>query len=338
MTDVTFKNMTPDQYKQTITQTQLGFSQYLQDSNNGAENQNAAKYSLAPFQYGSLAPIQKGTPSGTIVYDSNGSSLNIGGRDGVDPYATPGVLSYFVGGGWAFGVHVSVSFLPSCLARTYSRAVLQTLRFLRSRRGASLGHHRIMTYFRRYSFLLCSNPAMAMTAEDMAQPVIFSIGHSTHAYGRFLELVRQAGVTAIADVRSAPFSRRAPQFNQDALRQALQSAVGDRLSESTLEKVCRNAASTWAQSGHLEGRTFKKRHLVLPSTAAATYAIYLAHAAGFRGAEIFSSGWLKVLDCDPAKARELALDAKRSSLLDLRMAGEVIELNLSRLDPLSAKA
>ena len=62
---------------------------------------------------------------------------------------------------------------------------------------------------------------MAMTAEDMAQPVIFSIGHSTHAYERFLELVRQAGVTAIADVRSAPFSRRAPQFNQDALRQAL---------------------------------------------------------------------------------------------------------------------
>lgn len=128
------------------------------------------------------------------------------------------------------------------------------------------------------------------------------------------------------------------QLQRDSLREALQSAVGDRLSESTLEKVCRNAASTWAQSGHLEGRTFKKRRLVLPSTAAATYAIYLAHAAGFRGAEIFSSGWLKVLDCDPAKARELALDAKRSGLLDLRMAGEVIELNLSRLDPLSAKA
>ena len=77
---------------------------------------------------------------------------------------------------------------------------------------------------------------------------------------------------------------------------------------------------------------------MLPSVTAVTFAIYLAHAAGFRGAEIFSSGWLKVLDCDPARARELALDAKRSGLLDLRMAGEVIELNLSRLDPQSAKA
>jgi hypothetical protein len=128
------------------------------------------------------------------------------------------------------------------------------------------------------------------------------------------------------------------ELQRDSLREALQSAVGDRLNESTLEKVCRNAASSWAQSGHLEGRTFKKRRLVEPSTAAVTFAIYLAHAAGFRGAEVFSSGWLRVLDCDPAKARELALDAKRSGLLDLRMAGEVIELNLSRLDPLSAKA
>ncbi len=128
------------------------------------------------------------------------------------------------------------------------------------------------------------------------------------------------------------------ELQRDAMKEALQAIVGDRLNESTLEKVCRNAASTWAQSGHLEGRTFKKRRIVLPSATAVTFAIYLAHAAGFRGAEIFSSGWLKVLDCDPAQARALTLDAKRSGLLDLRMAGDVVELNLSRLDPHSAKA
>lgn len=128
------------------------------------------------------------------------------------------------------------------------------------------------------------------------------------------------------------------ELQRDALKEALQAVVGDRLSDSTLEKVCRNAASTWAQSGHLEGRTFKKRRIVLPSATAVTFAIYLAHAAGFRGAEIFASCWLKVLDCDPSQARALALDAKRSGLLDLRMAGDVVELNLSRLDPRTAKA
>lgn len=128
------------------------------------------------------------------------------------------------------------------------------------------------------------------------------------------------------------------ELQRDSFKGALQNAVGDRLNDSTLEKVCRNAASTWAQSGHLEGRTFKKRRIVQSSPTAGTFAIYLAHAAGFRGTEIFSCGWLKVLDCGPSQARELALDAKRSGLLDLRMAGDVVELSLSRLDPYTVRA
>ncbi len=58
-------------------------------------------------------------------------------------------------------------------------------------------------------------------ANEMTELAIFSIGHSTHAYGRFLKLVRDAGVTAIADVRTAPFSRHQPQFNADALKDSL---------------------------------------------------------------------------------------------------------------------
>jgi hypothetical protein len=128
------------------------------------------------------------------------------------------------------------------------------------------------------------------------------------------------------------------EFQRDVMKSALRGVVGNRLNDSTLEKVCRNAASTWAQSGHLEGRTFKKRRMVLPSPGAVAFAIYLAYAAGFRGAEIFSCAWLRVLDCDPSRARHLAFEAKRLGLLDLRMAGDVVELNVSRLDPYSTKA
>jgi hypothetical protein len=109
------------------------------------------------------------------------------------------------------------------------------------------------------------------------------------------------------------------------------------MNDSTLEKVCRNAASTWTQSGHLKGRTLKKRRIVMATPATVAFAIYLAYAAGFRGAEIFSSAWLRVIDCDPSRARHLALDAKRIGLLDLRMAGDVVELNLSRLVMAAAK-
>jgi uncharacterized protein (DUF488 family) len=54
----------------------------------------------------------------------------------------------------------------------------------------------------------------------MAHPV-FTIGHSNHALSRFLHLLRQPGVTAVADVRSAPYSRRNPHFDREALQAAL---------------------------------------------------------------------------------------------------------------------
>ena len=50
---------------------------------------------------------------------------------------------------------------------------------------------------------------------------ILTIGHSRHSWERFTALLAVAGVEAIADIRSAPRSRFSPQFNKDAMREAL---------------------------------------------------------------------------------------------------------------------
>jgi uncharacterized protein (DUF488 family) len=50
---------------------------------------------------------------------------------------------------------------------------------------------------------------------------LFTIGHSHHPPERLIELLRQAGVTAVADVRSSPYSQRQPQFNRPQLQQFL---------------------------------------------------------------------------------------------------------------------
>jgi uncharacterized protein (DUF488 family) len=50
---------------------------------------------------------------------------------------------------------------------------------------------------------------------------VYTIGHSRHSLGAFIALLQGAGVEAVADVRSAPFSRRFPHFSQGALRRAL---------------------------------------------------------------------------------------------------------------------
>jgi hypothetical protein len=120
-----------------------------------------------------------------------------------------------------------------------------------------------------------------------------------------------------------------------SMTEQLRAAVGERLSDATLDKVIRNAASSWSQAGHLNGRTFKVRRRVRPTPAAVAFALYLGTALGFRGEELLTSGWVKALDCSPSQALDLAIEAKRLGLLDLRVAGDVFDLNLARLDPRS---
>lgn len=50
---------------------------------------------------------------------------------------------------------------------------------------------------------------------------VLTIGHSAHSAEGFVALLRRAGVTAIADVRSSPWSRQNPQFNRETLRESL---------------------------------------------------------------------------------------------------------------------
>ena len=123
------------------------------------------------------------------------------------------------------------------------------------------------------------------------------------------------------------------ELQRSTMKTSLRDVAGDRLNEAILEKVCRNAASSWTQSGHLEGRTIKTRSRVTASAPVVAFALYLACAAGFRGVGTFSSAWLRMLDCDPSQGRRLAAEAKRLDLIDLRMADDVVELDTSRLDP-----
>jgi uncharacterized protein (DUF488 family) len=54
--------------------------------------------------------------------------------------------------------------------------------------------------------------------------IVYTIGHSTHAPDTFAELLRTHGVERVADVRTAPRSRRAPQFSAEVLADSLPTA------------------------------------------------------------------------------------------------------------------
>jgi hypothetical protein len=115
------------------------------------------------------------------------------------------------------------------------------------------------------------------------------------------------------------------------LTDALNRGAGGRFNERILDKVVRNAASSWTQSGHLKGRSRKIRQCVIPTPTATAFALLLGHLAGEREAALFETLWAHVLDAPAGELMHLATDARRLGFLDIRQSGGVIDVNFSRL-------
>ena len=75
-------------------------------------------------------------------------------------------------------------------------------------------------------------------------PELFTIGHSTHSLEKFLELLQQHRIEAVADVRSSPFSQFNPQFNREPLQRVLREHgisyvfLGEELGARRSEPEC----------------------------------------------------------------------------------------------------
>ncbi|QRM35942.1 DUF488 family protein [Microvirga sp. VF16] len=80
----------------------------------------------------------------------------------------------------------------------------------------------------------------------MANP-FYTIGHSTRTIAEFVDLLREAQVALVVDVRTVPRSRANPQFNRDVLPESL---AGYQIGYEHI-----------AELGGLRG----KQHLVQPS-------------------------------------------------------------------------
>jgi uncharacterized protein (DUF488 family) len=51
--------------------------------------------------------------------------------------------------------------------------------------------------------------------------VVLTVGHSNHTFPVFLKLLQRHDITALADVRSMPYSRFNPHFNREQLKESL---------------------------------------------------------------------------------------------------------------------
>ncbi len=113
---------------------------------------------------------------------------------------------------------------------------------------------------------------------------------------------------------------------------AIREEVGSRLNESILDKVARNAASSWSQSGHLEGRVRKIRRKVVPTVGSVAAALWMGTLEGLGGEQLLSSRWTRVLDHSGSQLVPTTLQAKQLGLIHARIGGGVVEIDATRLD------
>ena len=129
-------------------------------------------------------------------------------------------------------------------------------------------------------------------------------------------------------VVATPFGH---EFGRQTMKDALSDTIGDRLNKETLDKVVRNASSSWTQSGHLRGRGRKIRQRVEATPAATTYALLLGFTIGHRGHLLFETPWAAILDSSPDELMNIAIDAKRLGLLDFKQSGSMIDVTFPTL-------
>jgi hypothetical protein len=118
-----------------------------------------------------------------------------------------------------------------------------------------------------------------LVQEPRAETVIYTIGHSSHPIEKFIGLLKTHGITAVGDVRSAPYSRHNPQFNREPLVASLQKAgiayvfLGEELGARPEDPACYEDGQV--DFGRMAGRDQFKRGLERVLTGGEKYRIAL---------------------------------------------------------------
>lgn len=137
--------------------------------------------------------------------------------------------------------------------------------------------------------------------------------------------VLRASFAAIADLPAGS------SVSSTDLTAAVTAQFGNEMSESTLGKTGRNTGACWTQTGHLVGRTKKVRVEVEARPSAIAYAAYLGHLDGGRGLRVLDNPWSQILGITPGRSLETLRVAHTQGLLDLLVAGNVVDVSFSAL-------
>ncbi|MEB3189711.1 MAG: hypothetical protein VKL42_05130 [Snowella sp.] len=121
--------------------------------------------------------------------------------------------------------------------------------------------------------------------------------------------------------------------HRESLEEFLDALQPERFSKSTLRSTAQNLNSTFTQTGHLKGYRVKIRSQASPTPGSIAFALLLGYARGERGAALFQSEYISLLDCPLDVALDLASEASQRGWLIFKRIGNVIEVLFPNLLP-----
>lgn len=125
-------------------------------------------------------------------------------------------------------------------------------------------------------------------------------------------------------------SRPGTPLSKEQLGEAIGTAYPDRFGKKSVAKISRNVASTWTQSGHLEGHVNKRRSAVQATIGPATFALLLGWLEGQRGLGLFETSWARLVTTSAAELDTLAFAASNRDWLRYKRMGDVVEIDFTK--------
>ena len=113
----------------------------------------------------------------------------------------------------------------------------------------------------------------------------------------------------------------------DEYLSSIRAHVDTRLNDSVLDKVRRNASSTWTQSGHLAGRVRKRRRPVQASFGAVALALWLGSLEGRIAEDLLGSFWMRAFDVPRHLLIDAVLRCKQAGLVFASVGGGVVQID-----------
>lgn len=108
-------------------------------------------------------------------------------------------------------------------------------------------------------------------------------------------------------------------------------AFPNRLTEKTLKSTGENTTSTFKQSGHLSKKNPSTRQRVNATPGAVTMALLIAYLNGAQGMAFLDTDWVRLLDSSDEKILTEARTASNRGWLEIRHAGNVLEVTFRTL-------